>query len=432
MYYRLRNSDESIENYKKNLVFEAIEWLQNHNEDISFVFLTDMNEVVTPSKKYHFQIVSINEYVATLTGNITLLDKLHDSSSSDNNKNFNFLYEEHLSLYNVQAQIKNGHLFKGKFRTSPYNYLEASVTITLNNEEVTVKIQGRENINRAVNEDVVAIKLLPKSEWKLKPESVLDEDNIDEDDNKAKITEENESEQVSERPVGKVVSIIKRNWRSYCGVIREKTNASMTSSNFFFIPVDKRIPFIRIETRQYDKLKGMKILVNIDCWPRDSKYPKGHYTRIIGEASNRQTETNVLLLEHDVPHMEFSVQVLNCLPKEGENWIPKLEDLSNRMDLRQEVVCSVDPPGCTDIDDALHCKDLGNDIYEVGVHIADVSHFIKPGTSLDKEAAERGTTVYLADRRIDMVPGIILFDCLIGINYLSVRIVEFRFMFVTE
>ena len=74
------------------------------------------------------------------------------------------------------------------------------------------------------------------------------------------------------------------------------------------------------------------------------------------------------------------------------------------MDLRHLDICSVDPPGCTDIDDALHCIDLPNGNYEVGVHIADVSHVIRPGMALDKEAANRGKTVYLIDKRIDMVP----------------------------
>jgi len=76
-----------------------------------------------------------------------------------------------------------------------------------------------------------------------------------------------------------------------------------------------------------------------------------------------------------------------------------------RVDLRHIDVCSVDPPGCTDIDDALHCRELPNGNLEVGVHIADVSHFIRPGTAIDREAALRATTVYLVDRRIDMVPG---------------------------
>jgi len=73
--------------------------------------------------------------------------------------------------------------------------------------------------------------------------------------------------------------------------------------------------------------------------------------------------------------------------------------------LRNLDICSVDPPGCTDIDDALHCRSLSNGNFNVGVHIADVSHFIRPGTALDKEASLRATTVYLVDKRIDMVPG---------------------------
>jgi exosome complex exonuclease DIS3/RRP44 len=72
--------------------------------------------------------------------------------------------------------------------------------------------------------------------------------------------------------------------------------------------------------------------------------------------------------------------------------------------LRKITICSVDPPGCTDIDDALHSRLLPNGNIEVGVHIADVSHFIRPGTAIDKEAASRATTVYLVDKRIDMVP----------------------------
>lgn len=72
--------------------------------------------------------------------------------------------------------------------------------------------------------------------------------------------------------------------------------------------------------------------------------------------------------------------------------------------MRNVVICSVDPPGCTDIDDALHARPLPNGNMEIGVHIADVSHFIRPGNALDKEAASRATTVYLVDKRIDMVP----------------------------
>lgn len=378
--------------------------------------------------------MSVQDYVHSLEKVASLLDKLadvpmdQDGAGGKSKTEDGFLYDEHLSLVEVQSQLKSGTVHKGKFRTSPYNYLEGSVTISLGGEETTVLIQGREAINRAVNEDVVAIRILPREQWTIRSELIIDENAI-EDGGEDVVTEETDAPKTSEtktdRPVGRVVAIIKRNWRSYCGVIREKTNVTLATSNFLFVPVDKRIPFVRIQTRQYSLLQGKKILVSLDSWPRDSKYPRGHYTKIIGEAMDKETETDVLLLEHNVPHTEFSAQVLNCLPAEGPAWVPKEADLVNRQDLRDIVVCSVDPPGCTDIDDALHCRPLADKpgVLEVGVHIADVSHFIKPNTAIDREAAERGTTVYLADRRIDMVPG------LLSSNLCSLREAEERLSF---
>lgn len=92
-------------------------------------------------------------------------------------------------------------------------------------------------------------------------------------------------------------------------------------------------------------------------------------------------------MEHDVPHHSFPEAVLNCLPTMP--WSISEEEIKRRADLRHLDICSVDPPGCTDIDDALHYRQLPSGLVEVGVHIADVSHFVRPGTALDKEAANR-------------------------------------------
>lgn len=174
------------------------------------------------------------------------------------------------------------------------------------------------------------------------------------------------------------------------------------STRHLFTPADRRIPRIRIETRQAATLAGQRIMVSIDGWPKNSRYPNGHFVRSLGAAGDKETETEVLLLEHDVPHQDFSKAVLSFLPEMP--WSITPEDYAVREDLRHLTVCSVDPPGCTDIDDALHCRELDNGNLEVGVHIADVSHFIRPGNAMDQEAANRGTTVYLCGRRIDMVP----------------------------
>ena len=105
------------------------------------------------------------------------------------------------------------------------------------------------------------------------------------------------------RPTGRVIGIIKRNWRNYCGVLLPTVNTEKT--RHIFIPSEKRIPRIRIETRQADVLMSHRIIVSIDCWPRSSRYPLGHFVRDIGPMGDRDTEEEVLLLEHDIPHLPF-------------------------------------------------------------------------------------------------------------------------------
>jgi exosome complex exonuclease DIS3/RRP44 len=135
------------------------------------------------------------------------------------------------------------------------------------------------------------------------------------------------------------------------------------------------------------------------------------------------------LLEYDVQYRPFPKSVLDCLPEEGHDWrVPAhLDDpgWQGRKDLRDLLVCSIDPVGCVDIDDALHATQLPNGNYAVGVHIADVSHFVKPDTAMDREASMRGTTVYLVDKRIDMLP------MLLGTDLCSLKPYVERYAFST-
>jgi len=168
------------------------------------------------------------------------------------------------------------------------------------------------------------------------------------------------------------------------------------------IPYDIRIPRIIILTRKFNTIKDKRIVVSIDSWPTKSEYPLGHFVRVIGNQEEIKVESEVILLEHDVEIRPFSKAILDCLP--DEDYSIDLEDISMRRDCRSYPVCSIDPIGCKDIDDALHCRKLPNGNIEIGVHIADVSHYVKPGTALDREAAKRCTTVYLVERRTDMLP----------------------------
>ena len=327
------------------------------------------------------------------------------------NEDTKFQYPKHLKEEEYRTGIENGRLLPGVFQASRENMLEGHVAVNINNEDVHILIQGRESLNRAIHEDEVVIELLPKNLWAAKSDMViLPEANIETEkveEQVASAVKNLQSFDKNLRPTGKIVAIKKREYRRYTGVLRRhqaSLGRAVSTTKSLFIPGDRRIPIIRIETRQYATLKNQRLLVVIDSWPRASRYPQGHYCGSLGTIGDKDTENQVLLIEHDVPHLSFTRAVIDCLPPEGPNWTIPDEEFKKRDDLRSINVCSVDPPGCTDIDDALHYRDLDKKTCEVGVHIADVSYYVKPGTAIDLEAANRGTSVYLSDRRIDMIP----------------------------
>jgi exosome complex exonuclease DIS3/RRP44 len=160
--------------------------------------------------------------------------------------------------------------------------------------------------------------LLPESEWTSPSEIVLDDksedptdDAIESEDETEKLLHDNSNKE--KQPTGKVVGIIKRKWRQYCGIIQP--NILKGSGRHIFIPAEKKIPRVRIETRQAEKLYNQRIIVAIDQWPRHSRYPQGHFVRSLGPLGDKDTENEVLLIEHDVPHSKFSEEVLSFLPK---------------------------------------------------------------------------------------------------------------------
>lgn len=180
-------------------------------------------------------------------------------------------------------------------------------------------MQGREALNRAVDGDVVAVELLPEDEWTSPSGIVLEDKEVDPTDDA--IATEDETEKLVQKggnkeerqPTGKVVGVIKRKWRQYCGIIQP--NILQGSARHIFVPAERKIPRVRIETRQAEKLYNQRIIVAIDQWPRHSRYPQGHFVRSLGPLGDKDTENEVLLIEHDVPHSKFSEEVLSCLPK---------------------------------------------------------------------------------------------------------------------
>lgn len=301
-------------------------------------------------------------------------------------------FPAHLSQPELHRQLKQGKVFQGIFRRSQYDYEVATVLVFMggkgSSEGTQVEIRGWEAMNRAVDGDKVVVKL-----------------------NKTVAEKPPDSSETSATVSGQVVGIVKRNWRPYCGSIDEKDLAGTVSSERVrFIPINDKVPPIYIHTKQLSYLADKRIVVSIDSWDSFSSLPSGHFVRVIGKIGDKATETEVLLHEHDIETRPFSRKVMQCLPKEGKDWKVTNENSVGRLDLRKLNVCSIDPPGCKDIDDALHAIQLDNGNVQVGVHIADVTHFVRPETPLDLEGKNRATSTYLVERRIDMLPGLLTTD----------------------
>lgn len=178
------------------------------------------------------------------------------------------------------------------------------------------------------------------------------DDEVHAKESRAVATEKRSSER---QPTGCVVGVIKRNWRAYvCHIDNSSLTTSNTSSlsqqTVFATPVSRLLPRIRLRTRQAPSLLGQKILVTIDRWETTSRYPEGHFVRALGKAESKEAEQESLLLEFEVPYRPFGKAILDCLPKEGDNWVvpPKnlrLPEWRDREDLRDLLICSIDPPG---------------------------------------------------------------------------------------
>ncbi|CAH9099659.1 unnamed protein product [Cuscuta epithymum] len=406
----------------------ATQWYQNHLGAPTHVLLiTNDRENKRKASEEGIPAETVESYVKSL-GRPELLDLIVQPPSEDVNMDDvedlrpskrKVIYSEHKPMSEITSGLLRGIYHQGKLRVNRYNPFEAYVGSESIGDEII--LYGRANMNRAFDGDVVAVEILPREQWhEEKSLAIADDEHEEEEgihlvpnsaDDAPRVTNlgqnsASEADNSLSRPSGRVVGIIKRNWHSYCGSLEPMPlPAGATGvAHALFVSKDRRIPKIRIQTRQLGNLLDKRIIVAVDSWDVLSRYPSGHYVRSIGEIGDRDTESEVVLIENDIDARPFSAQVMACLPPLP--WSVSSNDLANpiRQDLRHLRVFSVDPPGCKDIDDALHCTALPSGNFEVGVHIADVTNFVHPGTPLDDEASQRGTSVYLVERRIDMLP----------------------------
>ncbi|MGJ5643037.1 ribonuclease R [Formosa sp. S-31] len=199
---------------------------------------------------------------------------------------------------------------------------------------------------------------------------------------------------------GEITRIIKRAKSEYVGVIQ-------LHKNYGFVVVDgnkmyKDI-FVPIN-KTGDAEDGDKVLVALEDWPEKADSPYGRILKVLGKPGEHNTEIHAILADYGLPY-EF--------PYEVEHYANTLdtsitaEEIKKRRDMRQTLTFTIDPKDAKDFDDALSFEILDNGNYEIGIHIADVSHYVQEGTVLDDEAYERATSVYLVDRVVPMLPEVL-------------------------
>ena len=197
---------------------------------------------------------------------------------------------------------------------------------------------------------------------------------------------------------GEIVKVIERCDRCYAGVAEV-----VSKSAIIVAPDSRRMPVdIYLSRKKYPKVQsGDKVAVRVVHWYDGDDMPIGELVDILGATGDNDAEMHAILLEYDLPY-KFEEQVEKAA-EEIDGTITE-KDYAERRDMRDVPTLTIDPADAKDFDDALSIRSVGEGLWEVGVHIADVTHYVRPGSVIDDEAIERGTSVYLVDRTIPMLP----------------------------
>ncbi|MCP1995185.1 ribonuclease R [Flavobacterium sp. HSC-61S13] len=264
----------------------------------------------------------------------------------------------------------------GKFQIIPtMDYFEGTIDMTSRKTAYFVCSELEEdvfiptnNLNKALDKDLVKVYIYNKRKGK--------------------------------KPEGEVVEIIKRHKTEFVGVIEiQKNFAFVTSANA------KMYTDIFISKDKIGNAKdGDVVLVNIEDWPDRADSPFGRILKVLGKQGEHNTEMHAILAEYGLPN-DFPVEV-EAFAQKIDTSIQQSE-IDKRRDMRDVLTFTIDPKDAKDFDDALSFRQLENGRYEIGVHIADVSHYVQEGTILDAEAYQRATSVYLVDRVVPMLPEVL-------------------------
>lgn len=316
------------------------------------------------------QIISIFDRNPSKSFNYKQLSKAFGFKDISNKKLITIILDELVDqgkLYETQ---------RGKYRLkASENFIQGKVEMTsrgaayiiVEGSETDIYINPR-NTNTALNGDLVKVNIF--------------------------------SGKLSKKIEGEVVEVVERSQTEFVGVLEKSANFSFVITDNAKMPVDIFISNDKLKNAQ----DGDKVIAKMTEWPLDKKNPFGKIIKVLGKPGENDTEMHAILAEFGLPY-EFPFKVEKAAKKLGLEI--SAQEIKKRRDFRTTTTFTIDPKDAKDFDDALSIKKLKNGNWEIGIHIADVSHYIEPGSLLDNEAFKRATSVYLVDRVVPMLPEIL-------------------------
>lgn len=207
----------------------------------------------------------------------------------------------------------------------------------------------------------------------------------------------------SRRPEAEVLEILERSKTEFVGVIDIQKNFAFVTTANAKMYTDIFIPKNKIGEAEH----GDVVLVQMEDWPKKADSPFGSVIKVLGKPGEHNTEIHAILAEYGLPY-DFPIEV-EAFANKIDTSVTE-EEIAKRRDMRKTLTFTIDPKDAKDFDDALSFEKLDNGNYEIGIHIADVSHYLQEGTILDDEAYKRATSVYLVDRVVPMLPEVLSND----------------------
>ncbi len=290
-------------------------------------------------------------------------------------------------LYKLCSEHIIFEVTRGKFKISPSVLSKKKKIGQIIRGTVDMKQTGKAYI---INDDLLEDVLIKQNNTK----KALHGDKV-----KVRLFPKRKNEKIE----GEVIEILERETKNYVGIIKISKNFAFVIPDNKSMPYDIFIPKEEIKSAQ----DGQKVVSSITEWPENAKNPFGKIIKILGNPGENEVEISAIIEQYNLP-LEFPQDVINksnTLNKE----ISKSE-IKNRKDFRDKITFTIDPYNAKDFDDALSVYKDSNGNWEIGVHIADVSHYVEQDSIIDKEAYNRATSIYLVDRVVPMLPEVLSND----------------------